>query len=332
MTNLLSLHLNGNSIIDWMGHYGHKLENGQIRVNGQLKSIEEAASKVLISNTNKISSNWRYDHKGLSEISFVKFKELSPTNKHAPDGNNYLVIKTKEKGFLGMSRHTYMELIDTDGNGYEVGFCGPTAYPLFGTRGAIVSPDPKEASSGKERKIYVEITNEQFANIHKCITTDKQQGHEYFQIFQNNCSSFVTRICKKQLGLEINNKEFFSQAVTRKILNCFNIKPSRLILKVLNVAANVLRVLLSPFLGLIWIISGAAFDNKIGKDIKKKQFPNQPIGVKEVIKKFFRSEYIKPFTGWKISVWQDKVKEAFGSDHVTLEQAKTIKFNDLVAV
>jgi hypothetical protein len=332
MTNLLSLQLNGNSINDWMSHYGHKLENGQIKVNGELTSIEEAALKVLNSDTKKISSNWRYDHEGLSEKSFIKFRELSPTNKHASDGKNYLVIKTKEKGFLGMSRHTYMELIDTNGNGYEVGFCGPTAYPFFGTRGAIVSPDPKEASSGKERKIYVEITDEQFENLHKRITTDKQEGHEYFQLFQNNCSRFVTRICKEHLGLKINNKEFFSQAITRKALQYLNIKPSNLSLKVLNIAAKVLRVLLSPVLGLVWILSGAAFDNKLGKDIKEKQFPNQPSGVKEVVKRFFKSEYIKPFTGWKISVWQDKVKETFGSDHVTLEQAKSIQFNELVAI
>ncbi len=332
MTNLLSLQINGNSVKDWMNHYGHEVVDGQIKVNGQIRKIEDVAQQIINPKTHKISSDWRYDSEGLHDISFIKFQQLVPTNSHIPDGKNYLVIKTKEKGFFGLSRHTYMELISSSGNGFEVGFCGPTVFPFVGTRGAIVSPDPKEAASGFERKVFIEINDEQFNRVFKRIESDKQNGHEYFHIFKNNCSCFVTRICKEELGLKINNQEFLSQAFARKILKFLHIKPSSLTLKVINGVAKVIRVLLSPVYALIWLISGSPFDDKLGKKIKQIQFPNSQLSFKESLKKFFESDYLRPFTGWKISAWQDKVKEIFKSDHVTLEQAMNIKFNDLVSL
>jgi hypothetical protein len=328
-SNFLQARLNHEPVSSWISAYKHEIKEDQVMVNGKYTPIEDIAKQILEEKKGKISSKWRYDHRGFVNESYIKFKELTPTHQHTPDDRFYVVIKSKERGFMGFSRHCYLELINNKGEGFSVGLVGSTSFPFNGTLGAIVSPDTKVASSGYERSTKIIVTEEIFNNVFRRITNDKKEGKEYFHLLQHNCSKFVSNLCRDELDIKIDNHEFISQVATRGFLNFLRIKPSETALKVLHVAAVIARIALAPLYALLYLGSGAFFDDKKGKEARQKQFKVDD--AKPFIQKFFRPIYnffscknLKIATGWKVSVWQDRVKEKFNEEAVTLEQARLI--------
>jgi hypothetical protein len=323
MTSLLLMNFNGNTVKDWIKSYNHEGDDTQVMLEGKLTPINDVFDQVINKDTNKISSNWRYDYRGFTNTSFIKFKQLTKTHQREADGNFYFVIKSKEKRIAGISKHIYMELIDNQGNGYSVGLCGSMAYPFFGRRGAIVSPDPKEASNEGERKTYIQLTDEQFSKLKQRIENEKAEGNEYFHVIKRNCSKFVSSICSQELGISMNNKEFLSQALARKIFAKLNITPSEKILEIFEIVAKVFRVALFPFYGLVYLALLAPFDSNAAKSIKNKGI-DESKGFIEKIKSIINGDFIKPYSAWKVANWQDHVISKFGTNRVTLEQAREI--------
>jgi hypothetical protein len=98
------------------------------------------------------------------------------------------------------------------------------------------------------------------------------------------------------------------------------------------VIAGIVRAALAPLYALVWLVSGACFDDKKGKIAKAKQFSHLTNGsflknAWKTCKKLVSCDAIKIATGWKISLWQDKVKEKFQDRVITLEEARTIAVN-----
>jgi hypothetical protein len=323
MTSLLSMNFNGNTVKDWIKSYNHQVNDNQVMLEGVLTPIDKVFDRVINKDTNKISSNWRYDYRGFTNTSFIKFKELTKTHQHEADGNFYFVIKSKEKRIAGISKHIYMELIDNQGDGYSVGLCGSMAFPFYGRRGAIVSPDPKEASNEGERKTYIKLTQEQFLKLKKRIEKEKAEGNEYFHVIKRNCSKFVSSICNQELGIKMNNKEFLSQALARKIFAKLNITPSEKTLKIFEKVAKVFRVALFPLYGLIYLALLAPFDSNAAKSIKTKGI-DESKGFIENFKSIINGDFIKPYSAWKVANWQDHVLSKFGTNKISLEQAQEI--------
>ena len=328
-SNFLKARLNHEPVSSWISAYKHEIKGDQVMVNGIYTPIADIAKQILEEKKGKISSKWRYDHRGFVNESYIKFKELTPTHQYNPDDRFYVVIKSKERGFMGFSRHCYLELINGKGEGFSVGLVGSTSFPFNGTLGAIVSPDTKVASSGYERSTKIIVTEEMFNKVLHRVNKDKEEGKEYFHLLQHNCSKFVSNLCRDELDIKIDNHEFISQVATRGLFNFLRIKPSETALKVLHVAAVIARIALAPLYALLYLGSGAFFDDKKGKEARQKQFSTKE--VKSLTKQFFKSIYdffscknLKIATGWKISVWQDRVKDKFKEDAVTLEQARLI--------
>lgn len=351
LSDIYDLKLCGESLKNWQNAYGHAVsysQDGKIRVlcEGRYQVWDDIKDQLIDQRKKeRISSEWRYDARGLSKISYVKFKELQSTiTRTNPNGHCYMVIKTKAAGFLGLSRHTYAELIDQSGTGYQFGMCGPTTYPLNGTKGAIVSPDPKEATVGQERRTKIIIPKEKFDQILAQVNLDKQNGWEYFHLFDNNCSNYVLNLCKEHLDLDINTKEFISQAAFRSMFSAIGIKPSLKVLQFLHALQISTTYYFSPFLYFIWFISGAAFDNDLGKRAKsskpevadskiaKNRLLNEVEKIEHFMEKLLQGSYLKIATGWKLSVWQDNLKKLYGSDEVTLDQARQYNLSDLIAL
>lgn len=331
--DFLNLPLNSEPVHLWIKAFGHENQLGsnpdEVLFEGKLRSIREVSSEIFDAKKGKISSDWRYDHRGFTKTSYIKFSQLTPTHQYEADGSHYFVVKSKEKGFWGSGRHCYMELIDAHGQGFNFGLCGPTSFPFHGTQGAIVSPDPKVASTGFERSTKIQITQEVFDKVLARINHDKKNGHEYFHLIKNNCSKYVSTISKEELGITMNNKEYLSQVLGRRIFRLVNFKPGHKLSKVLYVIAGIARAVLAPFYALCWLVTGSCFDDKKGKLAKAKQFKNklQRPFIKsawKVCKKFFSCDAVKIATGWKISLWQDKIKEKFSDRIITLEEARSV--------
>jgi hypothetical protein len=284
-----------------------------------------------------LSSDWRYDKDGFTKKSFIKFRKLTPTHQRDnPDRHHYFVLKTKETGFLGLSRHCYMELIDADGNGYSFGLCGPVSYPFCGKKGAITSPDPKEATKGIERRTCIIIPEETFQVIKTTVELDKQNGEEYFHLFNHNCSTYTAHVAERHLGLKIDNREFISQSLMRNTFERINFHPGQTVLKIIHIVGVIFRAVLSPFYLLLWLLTGAPFDTEIGKQTRLKQSYIQKVSLfqqtKDTFWSFIFADYFKLSTGWKMSVWQNRVNLEYQHNTITLAQAQNISVNDPIAL
>lgn len=339
-TKFLNASLNGEPVKRWIACFGHGSSDAtpsEVMVEGSLRPIADIAKEIFHEKTKKISSCWRYDHRGFVKTSYIKFTQLTPTHRHDGDGNYYFVVKSKQKGFCGLGRHCYMELINSNGDGYSVGLCGPTTFPLKGTRGAIVSPDPKEASTGYERQTKIQIPQVVFEQTMHRINSDKLEGKEYFHLIKNNCSKYVSTICEQELGIKMDNEEFISQALTRVFFRALRIKPGQRFLKFVNVVAAFVRALFAPLYSLVWLSTGAWYSDKKGRLAKFQQA--QKKGCDSIFKKlgsgfkkFFSCNYLKIATGWKISAWQDRIKATCPHVVITLEEARNNPLNHLVAL
>ena len=321
--DLLSMKINNNPVINWMQSYGHELTEGRIKFNGVLTPVQDVYHQVVTNG--KISSNCRYDKDGLnSQVSYVKFKELVPTHQREVDGKFYLVVKSTE--------HIFMELIDNQGRGYSLGLCGPVSLPLTGKQGAILSPDPAEASTEEIKKTYIELTQAEFEKVMARVNTEKKERKEYFHLLNRNCSNFVSTICEEELNIKINNKEFFSQALARKIFQRLNITPSEKSLKILAKIAKVFRAILFPVYSFIYLLFGVPFDTVTIKEIKKRSINETKKGFIDKITSILDGECFKFCSAWKVMNWQDRVEVRHGSNHVTSDQARQISCPDYLSL
>jgi hypothetical protein len=321
--DLLSMNLSGFPVKNWMQSYGHEIHDGKILFDGSLTPVKDVFDQVVVNG--KISSNYRYDKDGFnSKVSYVRFKELVPTHQRQEDGKFYLVVKSTE--------HIFMELIDDKGRGYSLGLCGPFTLPLFGKRGAIVSPDPAEASLEDIKETHIELTKDEFEKVKTRINKEKQSGNEYFHLLNRNCSKFVASICKEELNIKMNNKEFFSQALARKIFQTFNISPSEKFLKVLAKIATVFRAILSPIIGFIYLLFGVPFDSKEAKSMKQRSVDAPKQGFIDKIKCVASGECFKFCSAWKVMNWQDRVVVKHGSNKITSDQARKISCPDYLSL
>lgn len=346
LNEIYSLKLCGEPLKNWQDAFGHNIsitQEGELKVfsEGRYQNWNELKPKIIDpKKSGRISSNWRYDQHGLSPISYIKFKELVPSmTHHNSNGQCYLEIKTKETGFMGLSRHTYAELIDADGKGYKFGMCGPTSFPFYGTKGSIVSPDPKEATKGKERKIRIIISKDQLDMLIERVTQDKLHGKEYFHLINQNCGRYITKLCEEILDLYINHEEYASEALFRQFLSFVKLKPSQNVLFILNVLLNSLTSSLAPISGILWLLLGFAFDDARGAKAKLFEPINLPKNrferlkhLHEKLEEMASGRCFKVVSGWKLSVWQDNLIKLYGSNEISLQQARSYRLDDNIAI
>jgi hypothetical protein len=328
--SLAQTHLCGHSLEKWQKAFDHKEILFDGKPIGETPLPKELSAMIA---SGRIGGKWRYDGiNGLHQTSYRDWEILTPTHSHPDLKNtadlNYVAIKTKEIGLLGSSRHVWMELISSEGEGYSVGLCGSTKFPYNAKEGKLISPDPKEAAAGKERKVLIELTTEQFNRLKGRIETDKREKKEYFHIFYHNCSRYTVKVLDEELGVKINNKEFFTQALFRKFLEKTHLKVPQPVLKVISYVANFFRFALSGLYHLVYLCTGAWHTSKKLRPLEAKCLnPEQsPKGIKSFFKHLFLLDHMRVCTGWKVSVWQDAIKNKFGSRSITIEEANKIYF------
>lgn len=340
--SFMNLKICGEPVSHWKKSYSHEdrqdaEKNKLILCDGEYERYDTVFAKVFDAKQKKLSSEWRYDRDGFAKKSFIKFRELTPTHhRENPERLYYFVIKTKEAGFLGLSRHCYMELIDAEGNGFSYGLCGSDSYPFCGKKGAIVSPDPREATKGIERRTRIIINEDKFAEIKATIQADKEYGYEYFHFFNHNCSTYTAHVAERHLGLKIDNREFISQSLMRNMFERINFHPGQTVLKIIHIVGVIFRAVLSPFYLLLWLLTGAPFDTEIGKQTRLKQSYIPKVSLfqqtKDMFWSFINADYFKLSTGWKMSVWQNRVNLQYQDNTITLDQAQNISVNDPIAL
>jgi hypothetical protein len=331
---------NGSNISKWAAHYGHHwVGTDKVLVNGQELSKEgpewQKVSKRIFSGKKGISSDWRYDRKGFHEIPLIKWKKLQATHKREATGFCFLEVITAQVGPLGMSRHAFMRLENEGGYVKSVGFGGATKYPFCWRRGAIISPDNKEVVRPKGHRVTrIKITREEYNALKNRIESDKNRGNEAFHLFHRNCSAWVAEILRDVLKIEVNNREYPEQVILRKVLYKMGIKSiNQTAVKVLHFVASFIRLILSPFWFLVWVATGAPFIQRdpLAAEAYRKTFEGKQITVKEFCYRIITVDFMRVFTGWRLSVWQDLIAEKYGKEVISPEQAANVQLGNEMA-
>lgn len=327
-------------IKNWACKYGHDWVSSyettrQVLVEGELKKWDEVAKDIL--KQGKLSSDWRYDYLGFRRVSPYKWKKLEPVDKQVATGLSGIEVITRELGPWGSSRHCYMRLINKEGDVYSVGFCGPTSLPFAWQRGTLMSPDPKEALNKGERVTHITIDEAKYNEIFARIESDKRQKKEAFHLLYRNCSTYTTEILAKHLDIELNNREFVTDALQRSLFQRMGI-PSlpNFIKSMVSTTLIGLRYLFSSVLALGCLCVGASFvkTKKIHQEAfeatfgEKRSRETQFERFKAFARNALALEFVKPYTGWRVSIWQDKIHKKFGSNQVTIQQARSVRLSN----
>ncbi|MFZ4773522.1 MAG: hypothetical protein ACOYK9_05985 [Chlamydiia bacterium] len=309
----------GSTLDLWQEGFGHKKFLYEGRPIDSLQELPRGIVKL-----GKIGQDWRYDGiNGLTHVSCRDWQELTPTHQHEPLGKYLVCLKTKQ-------RHTYLELIDSKGQGYSVGLSGPITYPFSGATGRLFSPDPYEVKKLEGRVTKIEISEKKFFAIKGDIEKINKVEGVYFNVSKYNCSRFALNLLRDHLGLDIDNREFPSQVVTRMVLQKLSIKPSPIILKILDAIGRFFRLALIGVVGFVYVCTGVWYNAKNIRTLKDRAMRVELNSekAKNWRKKWvdiIQADFAKMCSTEKIKVWQDMVAKRYrGKETVRLSQAKRI--------
>ncbi len=332
----------GTNLERWARKYGHSWietydKSQQVLVEGKLQDWSQVASKIL--KGNKLNSNWRYDHSGFHQISAHKWKKLEPTDQREATGHCYFEVISRELGCFGQSRHCYMRLVNEQGQVHSIGFCGQTGFPLAWQRGSLISPDPKEVETEGERVTRIQIDPEKYTAIFNRFQSDKQAGKEAFHLIHRNCSAYTAEILAEHLGIELNNQEFVTEAFQRKILASMGLRCLPTFMRVVfTIIGWALQILILPLAALFYVVLGGCF---VRSGAEHRQAYEATFGertktegvwkkIAQVLYSVCTAGFLKPFTGWRVSLWQDRLHAQFSYGTVSVSQAQSVRLSDFL--
>jgi hypothetical protein len=306
----------------YLRFFNHKptYKNGepQILLEGVLTPWSEAKPKIfgdkpLVSL--KIPHGWKYNANGIVHKDMIHWNKLEPDWKdpEPQPGHYFIEIVSKQRGFLGLSRHCWVRLIDAESNVISVGFGGKVLKcgTFRSQKGKFVSPDVGEFEDGIEHKTRIVISKKDHDNIKERIEFDQKTKNVYFNMITRNCSMYACALLK-EIGITIDNREFPTQALARWFFKKLGVNINLTVLKVINYAAFIFRILLSPFYLILILALGAGYsDNAILKIEKEhgKDWPEKPVRPFQHFSSLFNCANFNFGTGWKVTEWQQTVQE-----------------------
>lgn len=306
------------SISSYMSFFNHtiKVLDNEPAVLFHGKYLKWSKLKQILVKDGALKSlpyGFRYIEKGIQRQNLVKWTKLTPCWMDKLDGEKghyYLDIISDKKGFLGLSRHCYLHLVDSNRQVYSVGYCGKVYkwLPLRLQKGKFASPDPGEFDKRKEQLVTrIEITREKFLQLKKKIEKDQIEKPFNFHMVRNNCSKYVARVLS-ELNVKLYNEEYPSQALGRIVCAKLGIVPSKTSQKIIHYIAQFFRVILFPFyLFGLWV-AGYFYKNS---DVKLNEKIPKPESKKTI-------DMLRVATGWKVTEWQkfiDKERKAYFEKH-----------------
>lgn len=291
------------------------------------KKVEWAVAKAEIfgeKSAKELPHGWKYNEKGLVKKDLVKWEKLESdwTNKVDPKPGHFFVeLVSKKSGFIGVSRHCWIRLIDQDSDVISVGFCGKVLKwkPLRNQKGKFASPDPGEFAQGEKITTRIEITPEEYEKLKAKVEQDQADKNLYFNMVTRNCSVYACGLLK-EIDIHIENAEFPSQAVARRFFRWVGFEqPPACVRIALKYIAMVFRFLLSPLYNLGIFVLGGTSTNKDMADLEEQHGAKWPKHRKpfQSFCSLFDGSNFQFGTGWRVTDWQravEKLREGANED------------------
>lgn len=230
----------------------------------------------------RLPHGWKYNDQGLVNKNLIKWKKLEPdwNDKIEPKpGHFFIELMCVKKNMW----HCWVHLIDDQTRVISAGLCGKVSawLPLKGKKGKLVSPDPGEFMRGEKMRTRFEITDEQYNQLKTKIENDQAKSVR-FNLKKRNCSVYALELLK-EIGVNVDNREYLTQALLRSTFSRLQVKPPECVLKALHYIAHFFRTILSPVYHILLLPFGG------GLHIKPSA--------------------LKIATGWKVHAWQEKIAE-----------------------
>lgn len=312
-----------NNLEDFLNFYLHEIQlrdDGQVYllVENEMLPWTEAKRKIFGDGRDPtdltLPHGWKYNYHGFIKKDLIRWTKLETTWKDRANlpGHYFLEVVSKQRDCIGFTNHCILRLIDNNTNVTSVGFCGTSMLrwrPFRGQKGKLASPDPMEHLRGRFTCTRIEITNEEYQRIKDKIETDQKEKNIYFNFITRNCSSYCCEVLKT-IGIDIENDEYASQAIIRRIITWLKIKVPKCALMALHYVSHFFRLLLGPVYNLaIFILGASSVDKEMAEILKERREkglaePKQPF---QSFCAIFDGSNFKFKTGWKISSWQRSV-------------------------
>lgn len=175
------------------------LESGSYRPWGEVKDIAAPKEKENHSRYQP----WFYGPEGLQNKNMFRWDDLTPYKKEIPSDRylfEFCCCCEETPRFVG--DHSWLRLIDPEGNVYSVGKYRPyktdpkhqAKNPMRVQKGLLMSPDVSEFWPTRIHRIPIEITPEEFEEMKRNIEEDNRQDLETFQLVNDNCTKYVEKI------------------------------------------------------------------------------------------------------------------------------------------
>lgn len=313
MNTLISFN---NEINKFAARFGHQTNPGEFMLEGKLTKSDEVIKRLFKDGPvlATLPHGFKYNEQGIVEKNQIKWTLLEPDwkDKTPVIGKCFLEVVTLNKGFIGISRHCWIRLIDANGGVISVGFCGKVLkwLPFRAQKGKLASPDPGEFDTeGTKRVTRFMIDQDAYDHVKARVESDQKNKNLYFNMITRNCSVYVTELLKS-IGINIENKEYPTQAAARGIFKKLNITPSPCVQKAMFYIAQVFRFILSPIYHLGILILGACYSDREAKALSqyKASWPKQPNKPFRNFWSLFDPSDLRFATGWKIAEWQEWVE------------------------
>jgi hypothetical protein len=302
----------------YLRFFEHKptYKNGepQILLEGVLTPWKEAKSKIFGDKppaSLKIPHGWKYNANGVVYKNMIHWNKLEPDWKDPTPmpGHFFIELVSVTKG----TRHCWIRLIDDQSNVISLGFCGYIYkwLPFRASKGKLVSPDPNEFDKAPHVCTRIEISSEQYQSIINKAETDQKNKNVFFNLITRNCSIYACDILK-EIGINIRNREYPSQILTRWALSALNIKIPPCVAVGLNYVAAFFRLLLSPIYLIGVFVLGGTYSNSDIQNIEKEnssKWPTQPRKLFNGWVSLLNNSNFSFGTGWKVREWQKTISE-----------------------
>lgn len=284
-------------------------------------------------NGKNIPTSWRFDSWGLQPISAGEWTQLTPTSKEpAHPGKWYFDFMTTTKGL----NHSWIRLVDEEGNVFSVGMSG-TIHPFAMFRGSVAkiySPDYCDFWPEPSRQTRVAISEEEFNKAMTKLHQDQQDHNLYFNLLSRNCSVYASEV-SAEVGVEIDNLEFVSQAFHRSLFERVKLSLPKPVLAVASAVYYVARAILGTMFN--FFVMGAWYQDKEVGELEgkyKHRWKKQPRKPFRSIQSFFDGTNYKMRSTFMIAEWQNFVirhrqKRLEKLDKLKDEAMKDIKPSDL---
>ncbi len=225
---------------------------------------------------------WKYNDQGIVDKNLIKWTKLEPDWKDKTNpipGHFFIELMCVKKNMW----HCWVRLIDDQTQVISTGLCGKvTAWlPLKRRKGKLASPDPGEFIRADKMSTRFEISAEQYAKLKAKIENDQTKPIS-FHLMKRNCAVYALELLK-EIGIQVDNREYPAQALLRSALSNLNVKPPEKAMIALHYVAHFFRTLLSPLYNLLLLPLGGEFA--------------------------LTPSSLKFATGWKVHAWQEKVAE-----------------------